>query len=111
MRPLQAMLRDVGKLVGLLAVVALVACGGRVTGGPDGGGNGPQGGDDEAGTEGDDEAGYEFYVCPSAAPIPGQSCPYTAGPTITVCIYRPGGACVAVLCDPTGHWKSSAQGC
>jgi hypothetical protein len=105
------MVTDVGKVLALVAVAVLVGCGGRISGGGQDSGGRPQGGDDEASTGGDDEGGDEFYVCPSAAPVPGQSCPYTAGPTITVCIYRPGGACVAVLCDPTGHWKSSAQGC
>jgi hypothetical protein len=91
-------------MVVICALGAVVAgCGGRVTG-PDGGT--PSFDEPESGTGTVMDPGSP---CPLLLPPAGISCKYPEG---TVCAYVGGGIpCHAVLCDSTGHWQSTTDGC
>jgi hypothetical protein len=95
-----------GRALALLTLALLAtACGGRLEA-PDGGtsSSGSSGGTSSGGSSG----GGDFPVCPSQPPAIGASCS-PAGSTAG-CAYL-SGTCESFVCDGSGHWQSSTEGC
>jgi hypothetical protein len=92
--------------------VAGSACGGRVGGdAADGGGdsrstssNGTDGGSSQSPAS---DAGFVFGVCPAVPPGAGDACAQTN----QGCAYVTNGSCVAFVCEGSGHWQSTTDGC
>jgi hypothetical protein len=93
--------------LGIVVIGLLVGCGGRVTGGADGGEPSSSSGDDagETSDPGSDGGDPSFAVCPATEPVVGASCSYYSSSTIMVCIYETTPSCVAYECDTTRHWQ------
>jgi hypothetical protein len=89
-----------------LSLAPLIACGGRVAGGDDGG---PL---PAASATNGNPSSSDFPVCPPEAPAVGsscaipaeQGCAYVVLPSTTT-------TCKAFVCDESGHWQSSTSGC
>jgi hypothetical protein len=94
-----------------------VACGGRVSGpDPDGGGaassqsSGSSTGQarDGGGASGGGSFGNgDFPACPAATPLVGTAC---VSPN-TGCAYFTQGSCEAFVCNASGVWQASSEGC
>jgi hypothetical protein len=92
-----------------------VACGGRVTGpDADGGAASSQSSGSSAGQARDGGGGnggsfedVDFPACPAAPPLVGTACvsPHTG------CAYFTQGSCEAFVCDASGQWQASTEGC
>ncbi len=99
--------RPVRAAISVLLLVA--ACGGRVSD-PDAG---TQGSTPPADTEGGSGSGGTMprsgMPCPILPPAIGDAC-YV--PADTVCAYLVNNLpCQATICDDTGHWQSTTDGC
>jgi hypothetical protein len=92
--------------VALVAVAASAACGGRVSGDP----AADSGTSDGRASGSSSSSGSTVVVgsCPAEAPNVGDACfmPNQG------CVYPySSGACSAFVCDGSGHWVSSNEGC
>jgi hypothetical protein len=56
---------------------------------------------------GSPDAGFVFGACPADRPDAGQPCVQID----QGCAYVFAGTCAAFVCDGTGHWQSSTDGC
>jgi hypothetical protein len=92
-----------------MVLLLLVACGGRVSD-PDGGTQGSSSQDTEAGGgSGSTGTGKTGLPCPILPPAISDACYIPAN---TVCAYLVDNLpCQARLCDDTGHWQSTNDGC
>jgi hypothetical protein len=92
----------------LLFLVLLVACGGRVSD-PDGGTQGSSSSEDTEAGSGSATGTMTHLPCPILPPAIGDACYIRAN---TVCAYLVNDLpCQARLCDDTGHWQSTNDGC
>jgi hypothetical protein len=98
--------RGMGRALAL--VLLATACGGRLEA-PDGGtsssgSSGSSGGTSSGGSSG----GGDFPVCPADPPAVGTSC--SPAGSRGGCAYL-NGTCESFVCDGSGHWQSSTEGC
>jgi hypothetical protein len=92
-------------LVALVAALVGAACGGKV--GDPAADSGTADGSSSSGSGSSSGAGHGFGLCPSEAPSLGDAC----GTPNQGCIYLSNGACVAFVCNASGHWVSTSLGC
>jgi hypothetical protein len=97
-----------GRALALLLLAS--ACGGRLEtadGGTSSSGSG-SGGTSSGGSGGGASSGTDFPVCPAQPPVVGTSC--GAAGSSAGCAYL-SGTCESFVCDASGHWQTSTEGC
>jgi hypothetical protein len=95
----------VARLAAVVTVALLAGCGGRVSSDPADSGAAATSGDDASAEGG--HTTTPFGLCPAEPPAVGDAC---VSPN-QGCLYVYGGACLALVCDGSGHWVSASAGC